>query len=140
MKSLRVVAFLLLGFFLISAPASADWEKAGPIWNNMDAQRKCPQTCSPGKWDGNWKTTEATKMSVCSCSGVSKSSKSTQQTQSRVTPQKLPAGKKTKGGIKSGAIWTDIMAADRCPKMCGVRQWDGRWSYVDINNSICYCR
>jgi hypothetical protein len=140
MRMLRVGALLLLALLLPSVPASADWEKAGPIWNNIDAQRKCPQTCSPDKWDGNWKTTEAGKMSVCSCSGPSRSAKSTQQTQSRVTPQKIPAGKKMKGGIKSGAIWTDIMAADRCPKMCGVRKWDGRWSYVDINNSICYCR
>lgn len=140
MKMLRVWAWLLLILIIPSATANADWEKAGPIWNNVDAQRKCPQICTPSKWDGNWKTTQAGKMSVCSCSGPARSSKSTQQTQSRVTPQKVATGKKAKGGVKGGAIWTDIMAEDRCPKICSPRNWDGRWSYIDINNSICYCR
>ena len=138
MRMILMGALMLLALLIPTGPASADWEKAGPIWNNVDAQRKCPQTCSPSKWDGNWKTIEAGKMSVCSCSGPSRSSKSGQQ--SRVTPQKVAAGKKAKGGVKAGSIWTDIMAADRCPKMCSPRTWDGRWSYVDINNSICYCR
>ncbi|MBL8905722.1 MAG: mannan-binding lectin [Rhizobiales bacterium] len=137
---MRVVALFLATLLITALPAHADWEKAGPIWNNIDAQRKCPQTCSPGKWDGNWKTTDPGKMSVCSCMGKPKNPKSAQETQSRVKPQKVAAGKKSKGGVRAGSIWTDMMAEDRCPKVCGPREWDGRWSYVDINNSICYCR
>lgn len=43
--------------------------EAGPIWDNEDAQRKCPQTCGSkdGKWNGQWRTTEWGKMSVCGC-------------------------------------------------------------------------
>lgn len=135
------VAVLLIATLVISSlPARADWEEAGPIWNNYDAQRKCPQACGTGKWDGNWKTTQPAKMSVCSCAGSSRSTKSAQQTQSRAKPQRVTAGKKAKGGVKAGSIWTDIMAQDRCPNVCSPRKWDGRWSYVDINNSVCYCR
>lgn len=43
---------------------------AGPIWNNTDAQTKCPTTCSSkGGWNGQWKTTETGVMSVCGCCG-----------------------------------------------------------------------
>jgi len=140
MGYIRIFAVLLAALVFSALPARAEWEKAGPIFHNIDAQRKCPQVCSPGKWDGNWKTTEAGKMSVCSCTGPARSSKPAQEAQSRVKPQKVAAGKKTKGGVKAGAIWTDIMAADRCPVACGRRKWDGRWSYIDINNSVCYCR
>ncbi|MBF0119259.1 MAG: mannan-binding lectin [Desulfobacterales bacterium] len=41
---------------------------AGPIWNNGDAQGKCPKTCAPfGGWNGNWLTTIPGRMSVCGC-------------------------------------------------------------------------
>lgn len=42
---------------------------AGPIWNNMDAQRKCPAVCSQqgAQWDGNWRTVAAGRDSTCDC-------------------------------------------------------------------------
>lgn len=47
------------------------WDvKAGPIWNNTDAQTRCPTVCtnaSGGTWNGNWTTTIPGKMSVCNC-------------------------------------------------------------------------
>jgi len=44
---------------------------AGPIWNDGDAQKKCPNVCSQaGKpWSGYWRTTVWGTMSVCSCGG-----------------------------------------------------------------------
>jgi hypothetical protein len=41
---------------------------AGPIWNNDDAQDKCPQTCARagGEWNGDWRTVGA-RTSVCDC-------------------------------------------------------------------------
>lgn len=43
--------------------------EAGPIWDQKDAEGKCPNTCSHHKlqWDSNWWTTVSGKMSVCSC-------------------------------------------------------------------------
>jgi FtsP/CotA-like multicopper oxidase with cupredoxin domain len=44
---------------------------AGPIWNNSDAQTKCPAACtqkaSGGTWNGQWTTTIPGTMSVCGC-------------------------------------------------------------------------
>ena len=43
------------------------WVDAGPIWNQIDADRKCPQVAKSagGKWTGQWKTTRPGQMSVC---------------------------------------------------------------------------
>lgn len=44
---------------------------AGPIWNQQDAEKKCPIICAAhsGTWNGQWHTPEETwgKMSVCQC-------------------------------------------------------------------------
>lgn len=42
---------------------------AGPIWNNDDAQTKCPIVCASygGTWNGQWTTVVPGKMSVCGC-------------------------------------------------------------------------
>jgi hypothetical protein len=41
--------------------------EAGPIWNQADAQTKCPQIAKAngGVWDGQWRTTIPGRMSVC---------------------------------------------------------------------------
>jgi hypothetical protein len=41
--------------------------EAGPLWNNGDAERKCPALCAPAKWTGQWRTTVQGRMSVCNC-------------------------------------------------------------------------
>ncbi|MEZ4269343.1 MAG: mannan-binding lectin [Myxococcota bacterium] len=42
--------------------------EAGPIWNQGDAQAKCPGVCkAPATWTGQWWTTVQGKMSVCEC-------------------------------------------------------------------------
>lgn len=42
---------------------------AGPIWNNDDAQVKCPIVCASrgGTWNGQWTTVIEGEMSVCGC-------------------------------------------------------------------------
>jgi len=60
-------ALILAGWVFAIAPAGAEWVSAGPIWNNMDAQGKCPRVCAPGVWDGNWNTVVPGRNSVCSC-------------------------------------------------------------------------
>lgn len=44
--------------------------QAGPIWDNTDAQSKCPLVCPnySSKWNGQWRTTVPGQMSVCGCS------------------------------------------------------------------------
>ncbi len=45
--------------------------KAGPIWNEGDAQKKCPSVCGRAglRWNTLWRTTVWGQMSVCSCGG-----------------------------------------------------------------------
>ena len=45
---------------------------AGPIWNQDDAESKCPPLCiaNHAAWNGNWTTTVWNVMSVCSCTFV----------------------------------------------------------------------
>lgn len=42
----------------------------GPIWNNGDAQNKCPATCGKAgmTWTGDWRTT-GPNQSECDCTG-----------------------------------------------------------------------
>jgi Mannan-binding protein len=46
--------------------------QAGPIWNEGDAQKKCPNVCAQVQqpWNGLWRTTVWGQMSVCSCGGA----------------------------------------------------------------------
>ena len=41
--------------------------KAGPIWNQQDAETKCPVVAAShgGQWTGQWRTTVQGRMSVC---------------------------------------------------------------------------
>ncbi len=50
------------------AQGSANDANAGPIWSNNDAPGKCPPACQYYQgWNGQWRTTEPGKMSVCGC-------------------------------------------------------------------------
>ena len=50
--------------------------EAGPIWNDEDAQQKCPDVCEEhGGWNGQWKTIIPGKMSVCGCCEASQTKK-----------------------------------------------------------------
>jgi hypothetical protein len=49
-------------------PPRSIQREAGPIWNNGDANSKCPAVCGPGmRWSGQWRTTVPGRMSVCEC-------------------------------------------------------------------------
>jgi hypothetical protein len=41
--------------------------EAGPIWNQADAEKKCPEVAraNGGVWNGRWRTTVPGRMSVC---------------------------------------------------------------------------
>ena len=111
------------GIILMLGSANADWREAGPIWGDFDAQRKCPNVCGRDKWDGNWKTTQMGRKSVCKCLGGS-----------------------TKGlggsgvlAVDAGPIWGNFDARGKCLKACGNRKWDGNWRTVGPGRSTCDC-
>jgi FtsP/CotA-like multicopper oxidase with cupredoxin domain len=56
--------------FALPAVATTSQDvNAGPIFNNQEAQQKCPGVCSNTKatWNGQWTTTVPGQMSVCGC-------------------------------------------------------------------------
>jgi len=72
----RAVMFFAAMFFAFGLPFSAaqaaETVEAGPIWNQQDAEKKCPSVCEKrGGWTGHWWTTVQGKMSVCQCKGTS---------------------------------------------------------------------
>jgi rubredoxin len=120
----RLVLLLGLGSVFLSADANAEWRPAGPIWNNLDAQRKCPSVCGAEKWDGNWRTTEAGKASVCSCSRKGSAS--------------APRSDR-KAQVDAGPIFNNMDAQRKCPGVCGTRKWDGNWRTTSPGRSTCDC-
>ncbi len=48
-------------------PPQAYDAEAGPLWNQGEANQRCPAVCAPGTWNGQWRTVVAGKRSVCGC-------------------------------------------------------------------------
>lgn len=68
----NIAALMLCIGAAFATPAFAQQARdvnAGPLWNQADAERKCPGVCqqSGGQWNGHWRTTEWGRMSVCNC-------------------------------------------------------------------------
>jgi len=82
--------------------ASALEVKAGPILSNEQAKLKCPVATAAvgGTWNGQWRTTEWGKMSVC---GVD--------------------------WVNAGPIWSNDDAKVKCPVAAAAAggSWNGQW-------------
>lgn len=69
---MRAVRWIWLVLALAAGHAFGAEVPAGPIWNDGDAREKCPGVCTSAggqRWNGQWRTTETGRMSVCSCEG-----------------------------------------------------------------------
>lgn len=91
--------------------------EAGPIWNNADAQQKCPEACGNYTWNGQWRTTVEGQMSVCGC-----------------VPSTV--------ALEAGPIWGNDDAPNKCRNTCGNagRKWTGQWwTTVQGRMSVCQC-
>jgi hypothetical protein len=68
-----LVLVFACGLASLAMPAAQAVEvQAGPIFNNMDAQGKCPRVCQQNgnsRWNGQWHTITGTATSVCDCEG-----------------------------------------------------------------------
>jgi hypothetical protein len=101
---------------LNSAPAGAKHGvqeiEVGPIWNQMDAERKCPQAASRagGRWTGQWRTTRPGQMSVCEIAGGQ-------------------GGGGRDRWVEAGPIWNQSDADQKCPKVARSvgGKWTGQW-------------
>lgn len=102
---------------LLSAPAVAKVHsiEVGPIWNQMDAEQKCPKAAhkAGGTWTGQWRTTRPGQMSECDV---------------RISSGGWHGGGKVKS-IEVGPIWNQMDADHKCPKAARKAggTWTGQW-------------
>ena len=101
--------------------------EAGPIWNQSDAERKCPEVAKAngGTWNGQWRTTVPGSMSVCEV---------------RLTPSKEI---KVVELIEAGPIWSQYDAEKKCPEVAkkNAGTWNGQWrTTVPGRMSVCEVR
>ncbi|MDP3274686.1 MAG: mannan-binding protein [Deltaproteobacteria bacterium] len=122
---------------LASSSALAVDVAAGPIWNNGDAARRCPQVCSSRnmQWNNQWRTTVPGRMSVCGCDAPAQP----------VIAQPViaqPVAAPASRNVEAGPIWNQGHAQRRCPSVCGGQgmQWNGQWSTtIQGRMSVCGC-
>ncbi|MFO1314704.1 MAG: mannan-binding protein [Burkholderiales bacterium] len=131
-RTLRVLFPLACALVLsAAAPARAVEMAAGPIWNNADAQNKCPNVCRQSgnaRWNGQWRTLPGTATSVCDCDVSA-------------------GGRAPSGGTQwanAGPLWNQMDAQNKCPDVCrasGGRTWDGNWKTTEPGRmSVCSCQ
>lgn len=115
---------------LAMSPARAVETQAGPIWNNTDAQRKCPGVCQQNgnaRWNGQWRTLPGTATSVCDCEGGMMPVYPNSQSQ----------------WAEAGPLFNQMDAQNKCPGVCqqsGGRAWDGNWKTTQPGRmSVCGC-
>ncbi len=104
--------------------------EAGPIWNNGDANGKCPAVCAPpASWSGGWWTTVPNRMSVCEC---------LVPVAYQPPPPPPPPQIITK---EAGPIWNNGDANGKCPAVCAPNmRWTGQWRTTVPNRmSVCEC-
>lgn len=88
------------------------WIDAGPIWNRIDAAKKCADVASRagGAWSGEWRTTRPGEMSVCNV-------------------VEWRRGRDRDGWINAGPIWNQNDAENKCPQAAREARgiWTGEW-------------
>lgn len=116
--SSAIVTSIALGTALFAGQAAARDIEVGPIFDQAEAEFKCPVAAAAyeGKWNGQWTTTVEGKMSVC---GVTE-----------IPVQTLEAG----------PIWNQADAEKKCPVVGASVQgtWNGQWwTTVESKMSVC---
>jgi rubredoxin len=109
----------LLGFAPVAgAEPGARGVPAGPIWNQQDAELKCPVAAVAvgGRWTGHWRTTVEGQMSECDVADIA--------------PR----------DVRAGPIWNQQDAELKCPVVAtAVRgRWTGHWTTTEWGQmSVC---
>ena len=111
---LKMLAAAVVTVLAMSGHAFAVDVNAGPIWNNDDANNKCPHVCSGLQWNGQWSTTQQGVMSVCgTTAGVD---------------------------IPIGPISNNDDAKGKCPGQLSKTTWSGQWRTTQPGTmSVCGC-
>ena len=124
MPPLKSLAMSMITILAIAGPASADFDmKAGQIFNDHDAQNKCPRACDL-TWNGHWVTITEGKMSICSATNGF----------GHVIME-------SKGGVEAGPIWNNGDAPAKCERALGQAKWNGHWKHIAgrAPEAVCGC-
>jgi Mannan-binding protein len=101
-----------------AAVADTDWE-AGPIFNQGEAMGKCTPACTL-TWNGQWRTTEPGKMSVCGATNA--------------------APPKQTQDVAVGPIFNQGEAKAKCDGGLAKIRWNGQWRTTEPGRmSVCGC-
>ncbi len=113
-KSFRFISSAIVALAISGSAFACIAVDAGPIWNQKDAESKCPNVCSGLKWNGQWTTTQEGVMSVCgTTAGVS---------------------------IPVGPIWDNDDAKTKCQPQLKKARWNGTWTTTEEGKmSVCGC-
>lgn len=126
---------------LFSTAVLAREISAGPIWNNIDSQNKCPRVCTDvgGIWNGQWRTVEPGRNSVCECEGTKRHSGS----RSGNGWRNIHAPEGSRIFVEVRPLTDDIAPKAVCYNACmanGLRRWDGSWRMsLHGEPSLCGC-
>ncbi len=107
---------------------------AGPIWDDRQAEDKCPVIAAnnKAKWTGNWTKTGPGNTSVCEISVVVP----TNTTQAPVNQFNSPTTRE----VAAGGIWDQTQANRKCPVIAANNKakWTGRWRKINAkNDAVC---
>jgi len=123
---------------------------AGPIWDQAQANRKCPLIASQakGNWTGKWrKLNYSTHQSVCEVS-FAHAATTPVPTKTVVTTHTTyvnlpPAKSQNTREIYAGPIWDTAQAQTKCPLIAAKNQgtWTGKWRKTGPDHSsLCEVR
>ncbi len=110
--------------------------EAGPLWNDAQAQSKCPSVCGGFEaWTRGWWTTVPNRMAVCECIVPNPAMVPVQVAS---PPAPVPLNKRP---VEAGPIWSNDDARAKCPRVCqSPEAWNGQWwTTVQGVMSVCEC-
>lgn len=119
--------------FLLSTPAAARHDvrsiEVGPIWNQMDADRKCPEAArrAGGTWTGQWRTTRPGQASECDIRMERHGGFQPTLGQDHMFGHDHKYRKER--SVEVGPIWNQMDADRKCPEAArrAGGTWTGQW-------------
>lgn len=103
--------------------------EVGPIWNQMDAQRKCPEAARRvgGTWTGEWRTIRPGQMSECDI----RMDRHEGMRRIEIGPVRIEQGRSRRGvrSVEVGPIWNQMDAERKCSEAArrAGGTWNGQW-------------
>jgi len=121
---------------------------AGPIWDQNQANTKCPLIASKnnGDWTGNWRKVGSNNVSVCQIRVDTAGKSPVVKSQTTYVPLPKPKPAAPASNVReifAGPIWDQAQANQKCQLVAANNKgvWTGKWRKTGPNhNSLCSVR